>query len=63
MKEPDGTPVYAGFQDLQLRVEISAPQVPNERLLALVDHGLRVSPIYASLHQTVPIGIHIEVGA
>jgi uncharacterized OsmC-like protein len=63
MKEPDGTPVYAGVQDLQLRVEISAPQVAKERLLALVEYGLRVSPIYASLHGTVPIDVQIEVGS
>lgn len=61
MMEADGTPVYAGFQDLRLRVEISAPQVSRERLEALVEHGLRVSPVYAALHESVLIGIQIEV--
>ena len=63
MTDADGTPVFAGFQDLRLRVQISAPLVSEERLRALVEQGLRASPIYATLHTTVPIGIEIEVGA
>ena len=62
MTDADGTPVYAGFQDLQLRVAISAPQVSNLRLRALVEHGLRVSPVYASLHEAIPIDVRIDVG-
>lgn len=61
MTEADGTPVFAGFQDLRLKIEISAPQIAQERLVALVEQGLGVSPVYASLHGAVPIGVDIEV--
>jgi hypothetical protein len=30
-------------------------------LRALVEHGLRVSPVYASLHEAVPIDVRIDV--
>jgi len=63
MLDADGKPVPAGSRDLQLRVRIAARQVGEQRLRALVDAGIRCSPVYAALQLAVPLAVHIDVEA
>jgi hypothetical protein len=60
MTEDDGNPVPAGTRDLRLHVRIAAGAAA-ERLRALVEEGLRRSPIYAALLGSVPIAVDMEV--
>lgn len=61
MPGADGEPVYPGPSDMQLVVTISAKDVPAARLRALVDEGLRRSPIPSVLPQVTPLAVHVEV--
>jgi uncharacterized OsmC-like protein len=59
----DGHTVPATPGDVQLRVRISAPGVPAERLRALVEQGLRCSPIPCVVQSAVSLAVHIEANA
>jgi uncharacterized OsmC-like protein len=63
MRENDGSPVPAGTRDLKLHVRIAASGVAADRLRALVEEGLRRSPIYAALLGSVPMTVDMEVDA
>lgn len=61
MAGADGEPVHAGPGDMQLVVNISAAGVPPARLRALVEEGVRRSPIPNALPHVTPLALHIEV--
>ena len=63
MQEDDGTAVYAGSQDLQLQVRIRANGVASHALHALVEQGLRCSPVPTSVRDGAAFALQIEVGA
>jgi uncharacterized OsmC-like protein len=61
MAEPDGSPIGAGPQDVQLHVTIAAHGVPAEKLRALVEESYRCSAVPCAIQQETPVGLHIEV--
>jgi uncharacterized OsmC-like protein len=61
MSDGEGQAVHAGPGDVQLRVLIAAPGVAPERLRALVERGLRCSPIPNALQQATALAVHIDV--
>jgi uncharacterized OsmC-like protein len=61
MTDSDGTPVYAGPCDVQLSVRISANGVSRERLQALVEEGLRRSPIPNAVQHAVPVAVNVQI--
>lgn len=63
MRDPDGTQCYVGPLDMQLHVQISAFGISPERLRALVEQGVRNSPIPSAVSQATPIALHINVEA
>lgn len=63
MLEPNGEPVYAGPGDLRIDVRIGAPGVAPERLHALVDEGLRRSPIPNALQNATPLALRVDIAA
>ena len=64
MADASGEAVYAGPGELTLQVRIAAEGVPAERLRALVEAGLRHSPIPNAASHATPYALHIDtVGA
>lgn len=63
MAGADGETVYAGPGDVQLHVRIAADGVSPERLRALVEDGLRCSPIPNAVQSATALGVHIDVEA
>jgi len=61
LADADGTPVYAGPGDLTLVVRIAATGVDATRLHALVEAGLRRSPIPNAVTTATPYALHVEV--
>ena len=61
MEGADGQPVYPGPSDMQLVVTIAAKDVPPARLRALVEEGLRRSPIPSALPRVTPLAVHVEI--
>lgn len=61
MAEADGTPVSAAPGDFQLHVRIAADGVAPERLRALVERGVRCSPIPNAVQQALPIALHVDL--
>ncbi len=61
MADAGGAPVQAGPRDVQLTVRISAPGVAPERLRALVEDGLRRSPIPNAVQNATPLALHIDL--
>jgi uncharacterized OsmC-like protein len=61
IEEADGMPVGAGPSELRLSVRIAARGVAPERLRALVEEGLRRSPIPNAVQAESPIALHIDV--
>ena len=61
--DAEGEPVYAGPQDVQLHVRISARGVSPERLRTLVEDGCRCSPVPNALQNAVPVALRIDVDA
>jgi len=57
----DGSPAYAGPQELQLHVRIAARGVAPERLRALVEHSHRLSPVVLAMQDALPLQVHIEI--
>ena len=60
MPGEDGKAVSAAPGDLQLHVRIAAEGVSAERLRALVESGVRCSPIPNAVQQALPIAMHID---
>ena len=56
-----GAAVYAGPGDMQLQVRIAAPGITPERLRALVEDGLRRSPIPNAVSNATALAVHIDV--
>jgi uncharacterized OsmC-like protein len=63
MRDGDGTPVYAGPQDLALDVRIAAPDVDAARLRRLVEDGCRCSPVPNAVQHALPMPIRVDVVA
>ncbi|RYF43556.1 MAG: OsmC family peroxiredoxin [Comamonadaceae bacterium] len=63
MREADGTLVYPGPHDLQMRVRIAAAGVPAQQLRAIVEQGNRRAPMSAVARDAMPLPLHIEAGA
>jgi uncharacterized OsmC-like protein len=63
MSDAQGAPVDAAPRDLRLHVRITAAGVAQARLQALVEDGLRHSPIPSAVRSPVPIELHIDVEA
>jgi uncharacterized OsmC-like protein len=63
MTGADGATVYGGPGEVQLVVKISAPGVSPERLRALVEDGVRRSPIPNAVQTATALALHIDVDA
>jgi uncharacterized OsmC-like protein len=63
MADAEGQLLYAGPHDLALSVHISAPGVTPGRLRALVEHGIRCSPIPNAVQTANPLPLRIVVDA
>ena len=63
LPDADGEPVSAAPGNLRLHVRIAAPGVEPERLRALVDHGLRCSPIPGAVQVALPLAVHVDIEA
>ncbi|MET0813631.1 MAG: OsmC family peroxiredoxin, partial [Pseudoxanthomonas sp.] len=61
MQDETGVAVYAGSQDLQLQVRIGAHAVPEETLRALVEEGLRCSPVPTAVRNGTPLAVRVEI--
>ncbi|HTT09634.1 MAG TPA: OsmC family protein [Burkholderiaceae bacterium] len=61
MNGVDGEPVCAGPRDYEVRVGIAAHGASPERLRALVDEGLRRSPMQQALKTAMPIALVVHV--
>ena len=62
MNDVDGTPVCAAPTDYEVRVHIAADATAPEQLRALVDEGLRRSPMQQALRTAPPITLRVEIG-
>lgn len=63
MPDADGARVYGGPTDVTLHVRIAANGVQEARLRALVEAGVRRSPVPNALTCATPIDLQIEVEA
>lgn len=63
MKDADGAAVYGGPGEVQLSVVISAQGASPQRLRALVEDGVRRSPIPNAVQNATALGLHINVEA
>ncbi|WP_428422255.1 OsmC family protein [Methylibium sp.] len=61
LADADGEPVPAGPSDVQMRVRISAPRVPAQRLRELVEESYRCSPTVCALENAVPVALRVEI--
>jgi uncharacterized OsmC-like protein len=61
MQDADGGNVGAAPSDIQLVVRIAAPDVPPERLRALVERGCRCSPIPNAVESATPMAVRVEI--
>jgi len=61
MPDSEGVPVYAGPKDLQLSVRIAANGAAPEKLRALVENGVRCSPIPSVVQSATPLPVRIEI--
>jgi hypothetical protein len=62
MNDVDGRPVCAAPSDYEVRVRIAAKALPPDQLRALVDEGLRRSPMQQALRTAPPITLRVEIG-
>lgn len=63
MADSEGRPVYGGPGEMQLQVRIGAAGVAPERLRALVERGLRGSPIPNAVQNATPLALQIDIAA
>jgi uncharacterized OsmC-like protein len=61
MSDATGKPVYGGPSDVQLLVRIAAHGVSPQRLRALVEEGIRRSPVPNVVTHTTPLALHVDV--
>jgi uncharacterized OsmC-like protein len=61
MSDVDGTPVCAAPSDYEVRVRIAAEATSPEQLRAVVDEGLRRSPMQQALKTALPIALRVDV--
>jgi uncharacterized OsmC-like protein len=60
LADASGEPVHAGPGELTLRVRIAAEGASAERLRALVEEGLRRSPVPNAASHATPYALHID---
>jgi uncharacterized OsmC-like protein len=63
MADASGEPVSAAPCDLTLNVHIAAEGIAPQRLRALVEAGLRRSPVPSVLPRALPLALQIDVDA
>jgi uncharacterized OsmC-like protein len=63
MNDVKGEPVCAVPQDYAVRVRIAARGASPERLRALVDEGLRRSPMQHAVKTALPMALHVSIDA
>jgi len=61
MADGEGVNVNAGPGDVRLQVRIAADGVAPERLRALVEQGIRCSPVANALQQATALALQIDV--
>jgi len=61
MSDTEGQRVCAGPSEYEVRVRIAAEGTAPERLRALVDEGLRRSPMQHALQTALPITLRVDV--
>ncbi len=61
MEDSDGEAIHAGPGDVQLDINVSAPGVAPERLHAIVQRGIRHSPVPSALQSATPLGLNISI--
>lgn len=60
MPDEQGVTVSAAPVEVTLEVRITAPGVPRDRLLALVEQANLCSPVASALRQALPIKLCVE---
>ena len=63
MMRANSVSVSAAPQDVQLNIKIAAQGLPAQQLRALVEEGLRCSPISCAVQNALPVALHIKVEA
>jgi uncharacterized OsmC-like protein len=61
MADAEGEPVFPGPREVRLQVRIAARDVATQRLRALVEQGLRCSPIPSVVQAGMPLELQIDV--
>jgi uncharacterized OsmC-like protein len=61
MRDDKDQPVYGGPGDMRLEVRIGARGIAPERLRAVVEAGLRRSPVPNAVTNATPLDLHIDV--
>jgi len=61
MNDVNGAPVCAVPQDYAVSVRIAARGASPERLRALVDEGLRRSPMQHAVKNALPLALHVNI--
>ena len=61
MEGTDGTRVFAGPSEVEMRVKITAPGVAPDVVHALIEEGLRRSPIPNALQTALPMTLHVDI--
>jgi uncharacterized OsmC-like protein len=61
MADGDGRAVGSTPRDYQLNVRVSAPGTSRDQLSALVDDGLRRSPMQNAIQNALPLTVHLEI--
>ncbi len=59
----DGRTISARPLQMQLQVRVRASGVAPDRLRAFVEDAVRRSPMACAIQETVPLALHIDVGA
>jgi uncharacterized OsmC-like protein len=60
MTEDTGEKIAPQPSGVQLEVRIAAPNVPRERLEAMVEESFRCSPVSAAIEAAVPVSLRID---
>ena len=61
MDDEYGTPVFSGPSETQLQVKVAANGVTSEKLRALVEDAIRLSPVPNAVQNAIPMSLAIEV--
>jgi uncharacterized OsmC-like protein len=62
MPGADGEPIYAGPENLTLSVRITADRIDPDHLRAIVEAGVRRSPVPNAVTSVTPLDLRISIG-